>query len=100
MSWDLQKPALESSVRYLSRELGPDNIRINAISAGPIRTLSALGIKNFSTLLQGVADHSALRRNVTTDEVAQTAAFLCSDFSSGITGQTIYVDCGYNIMGN
>ena len=94
------KAALESSVRYLSRELGPDNIRINAISAGPIRTLSALGIKNFSTLLQGVADHSALRRNVTTDEVAQTAAFLCSDFSSGITGQTIYVDCGYNIMGN
>ena len=94
------KAALESSVRYLAREMGADNIRVNAISAGPIRTLSALGIKNFSTLLQGVAEHSALRRNVSQTEVAQTAAFLCSNLSSGITGQTIYVDCGYSIMGN
>lgn len=94
------KAALESSVRYLARELGADNVRVNAVSAGPIRTLSASGIKNFATLLEGVAGHSALQRNVAQAEVAKTAAFLCSEASSGITGQTIYVDCGYNIMGN
>ncbi len=94
------KAALESSVRYLARELGPENVRVNAVSAGPIRTLSAAGIKNFSTMLQGVADHSALKRNVSQTEVADTTAFLCSNVSSGITGQTIYVDCGYNIMAN
>ena len=93
------KAALEASVRYLARELGPDNIRVNAISAGPIRTLSASGIKNFSTLMQGVAERSALKRNVEQSEVGSTAAFLCSDAASGITGQTIYVDCGFNMMG-
>ncbi|MBF0279876.1 MAG: SDR family oxidoreductase [SAR324 cluster bacterium] len=93
------KAALESSVRYLARELGTDNIRVNAISAGPIRTLSASGVKNFSTLIQGVAEQSALKRNVTQAEVGATAAFLCSDAASAITGQTIYVDCGFNVMG-
>ncbi len=93
------KAALESSVRYLSRELGGDNIRVNAISAGPLRTLSSAGIKDFSTLLQGVAEQTALKRNVSQTEVGATAAFLCSEAASGITGQTIYVDCGFNIMG-
>lgn len=94
------KAALESSVRYLARELGADNIRVNAISAGPIRTLSAMGIKNFSSLQEGASGRSALQRGVEQSEVAHTAAFLCSEASSGITGQTLYVDGGYNIMGN
>lgn len=94
------KAALEASTRYLARQLGPENIRANTISAGAIRTLSASGIKNFSEMLRVAGEHSAMHRTVTQDEVGKTAAFLLSDASSGITGQTVYVDCGYSIMAN
>ena len=93
------KAALESSVRYLAADLGKNNIRVNAISAGPINTLSARGVKNMGSLLNYVGEKSPLKRNVTVTEVGNTALFLVSDLSSGITGETIYVDCGYNIMG-
>lgn len=93
------KAALEASTRYLAADLGKQNIRVNAISAGPINTLSARGVKNMSSLLGYVADRSPLKRNVQAREVGNTALFLVSDLSSGITGETIYVDCGYNIMG-
>ena len=93
------KSALESSVRYLAADLGKNNIRVNAISAGPINTLSARGVKNMGSLLNYVGERSPLRRNVTVGEVGNTALFLVSDLASGITGETIYVDCGYNIMG-
>jgi len=93
------KAALESSVRYLAADLGKDNIRVNAISAGPLNTLSARGVKNMGSLLSYVGEKSPLRRNVTQAEVGNTALFLVSDLASGITGETIYVDCGYNIMG-
>jgi len=93
------KAALESSVRYLAADLGKDNIRVNAISAGPLNTLSARGVKNMGSLLNYVGEKSPLKRNVTQAEVGNTALFLVSDLSSGITGETIYVDCGYNIMG-
>ncbi len=93
------KAALESSVRYLAADLGKQNIRVNAISAGPLNTLSARGVKNMGTLLGYVGEKSPLKRNVTASEVGNTALFLVSDLASGITGETIYVDCGYNIMG-
>ena len=93
------KAALESSVRYLAANLGPQNIRVNAISAGPIQTLSARGVSGLSTMMKHHAERAPLRRNVEASEVGNTAAFLCSSLSSGITGETIYVDCGYNIMG-
>jgi enoyl-[acyl-carrier protein] reductase I len=93
------KAALEASVRYLAADLGKQNIRVNAISAGPINTLSARGVKNMSSLLGYVAERSPLKRNVQAAEVGNTALFLVSDLASGITGETIYVDCGYNIMG-
>ena len=93
------KAALEASTRYLAADLGPRNIRVNAISAGPINTLSARGVKNMGTLLGYVGDKSPLKRNVQASEVGNTALFLVSDLASGITGETIYVDCGYNIMG-
>src|SRR5215813_4584073 len=93
------KAALESSVRYLAADLGKNNIRVNAISAGPINTLSARGVKNMGSLLGYVGEKSPLKRNVSAAEVGNTALFLVSDLSSGITGETIYVDCGYNIMG-
>jgi enoyl-[acyl-carrier protein] reductase I len=93
------KAALESSVRYLAADLGPRNIRVNAISAGPIQTLSARGVSGLSTMLKHHAERSPLHRNVEPREVGNTALFLCSALSSGITGETIYVDCGYNIMG-
>jgi enoyl-[acyl-carrier protein] reductase I len=93
------KAALESSVRYLAADLGKQKIRVNAISAGPINTLSARGVKNMGSLLGYVAEKSPLQRNVSAAEVGNTALFLVSDLSSGITGETIYVDCGYNIMG-
>jgi enoyl-[acyl-carrier protein] reductase I len=93
------KAALESSVRYLAADLGPQNIRVNAISAGPIQTLSARGVSGLSTMMKHHAERAPLRRNVEPREVGNTAAFLCSSLSSGITGETIYVDCGYNIMG-
>ncbi len=93
------KAALEASVRYLASDLGPKGIRVNAISAGPIKTLAARGISNLGEMLKSHADRSPLRRNVDPAEVGGTAAFLLSSAGSGITGETIYVDCGYNIMG-
>jgi enoyl-[acyl-carrier protein] reductase I len=93
------KAALESSVRYLASDLGPKNIRVNAISAGPIQTLAARGVSGLSTMLKVSAERSPLKRNVEPREVGDTALFLCSSLSSAITGGTIYVDCGYNIMG-
>lgn len=93
------KSALEASVRYLAADLGRHNIRVNAISAGPINTLSARGVKNMGSLLTYVGEKSPLKRNVEAKEVGNTALFLVSDLSSAITGETIYVDCGYNIMG-
>ena len=93
------KAALEASTRYLAADLGKNNIRVNAISAGPINTLSARGVKNMGSLLSYVGEKSPLKRNVTAAEVGNTALFLVSDLASGITGETIYVDCGYNIMG-
>lgn len=88
------KAALEASVRYLANDLGPHNIRVNAISAGPIRTLSASGISGFRSMHKHAADVAPLRRNVTIDDVGKTALWLCSDLSSGVTGETIYVDAG------
>lgn len=93
------KASLEASVRYLSAALGPQGIRVNAISAGPIKTLAAAGISDFRSFLEHARDTSPLRRNVSIDEVGNAAAFLCSDLASGITGEIMYVDCGYNIMG-
>lgn len=93
------KSALESSVRYLAEDLGKQNIRVNAISAGPINTLSARGVKNMGAMLKHIAEKSPLRRNVEAREVGNTALFLVSDLSSAITGETIYVDCGFNIIG-
>jgi enoyl-[acyl-carrier protein] reductase I len=93
------KAALEASTRYLAKDLGPRNIRINAISAGPIQTLSARGVADFTTMLKHHAERAPLGRNVDPREVGDTAVFLCSSMSSGITGEVIYVDCGYNIMG-
>jgi enoyl-[acyl-carrier protein] reductase I len=93
------KAALEATVRYLANDLGPKNIRVNAISAGPLKTLAARGISGLSDMLKGHAERSPLRRNVDAGEVGATAAFLLSPGGSGITGETIYVDCGYNIMG-
>lgn len=93
------KAALESSVRYLAADLGPRNIRVNAVSAGPIQTLSARGVSGLTTMLKHHAERAPLHRNVEPREVGNTALFLCSPLSTGITGETIYVDCGYNIMG-
>jgi len=93
------KAALEASTRYLAYDLGPQNIRVNAISAGPIQTLAARGVADFSTMLKHHAERAPLKRNVEAREVGNTAVFLCSDMSSGITGEVIYVDCGYSIMG-
>jgi enoyl-[acyl-carrier protein] reductase I len=93
------KSALEASTRYLANDLGPKNIRVNAISAGPIQTLSARGVADFTTMLKHAAERAPLRRNVQASEVGNTALFLCSPLSSAITGEVIYVDCGYNIMG-
>ncbi len=93
------KAALEASVRYLAYDLGKKRIRVNAISAGPIKTLAARGISGLSDMMKSHAERSPLQRNVEVSEVANTAVFLASDASSGITGETIYVDCGYNIMG-
>ena len=93
------KAALEASVRYLAYDLGPKGIRVNAISAGPIKTLAARGVSNLGDMLRAHADRAPLKRNVDPGEVGGTAAFLLSAAGSGITGETIYVDCGYNIMG-
>ena len=93
------KAALESSVRYLANDLGSKNIRVNAISAGPIQTLAARGVSGLSTMLKVHAERAPLKRNVEPREVGDTALFLCSSLSSGITGEILFVDCGYNIMG-
>jgi enoyl-[acyl-carrier protein] reductase I len=93
------KAALEATVRYLANDLGPKAIRVNAISAGPIKTLAARGVSGLGEMLKSHADRAPLKRNVDPAEVGGTAAFLLSDAGSGITGETIYVDCGYNIMG-
>src|SRR5262250_1220755 len=93
------KAALEASVRYLASDLGQKNIRVNAISAGPLKTLAARGISGLGDMLKSHAERSPLRRNVDAGEVGATATFLLSEAGSGITGETIYVDCGYNIMG-
>jgi enoyl-[acyl-carrier protein] reductase I len=93
------KAALECSVRYLASDLGEKNIRVNAISAGPITTLAARGISGFQTLLKHNAEKSPLKRTVEAEEVADTALYLCSPLSRGVTGETLYVDAGYHIIG-
>jgi len=95
----LAKASLEANVRYMSQSLGPDGIRVNGISAGPIRTLAAAGISNFRKMLNEVEVTAPLRRNVTIEEVGNAAAFLCSDLASGITGEITYVDAGYSTIG-
>ncbi len=93
------KAALESSLRYLAYDLGPDNIRVNAVSAGPIKTLAAQGIPGFSSMLSQVAERCPLQRRVEGDEVGDAAMFLLSPWARGITGAVLFVDAGYNIMG-
>lgn len=93
------KAALEASVRYLAADLGPSNIRVNAISAGPIKTLAAMGVKGLSTLLKMVEERAPLRRNVTQEDVGNAGVFLASDFGSAITGHVLYVDSGFHILG-
>jgi enoyl-[acyl-carrier protein] reductase I len=93
------KAALESSMRYLASELGAQGIRVNAISAGPVKTTSARGVRDFSKMLDAVAAKAPLRRNCEPAEVADTAVFLASDLGRGVTGNVIYVDAGYQIMG-
>ncbi|MFA5530133.1 MAG: SDR family oxidoreductase, partial [Thiohalomonadaceae bacterium] len=94
----LAKASLEAGVRYLSASLGPKNIRVNAISAGPIKTPAAKGITDFNKFLDYAEKNSPMRRNVTIEEVGNAAAFLCSNLASGISGQVLYVDAGYHIM--
>ncbi|MEI8236612.1 MAG: enoyl-ACP reductase [Methylococcaceae bacterium] len=93
------KASLEANVRYMAVSLGAEGTRVNAISAGPIRTLAASGINDFKAMLSKAADAAPLKKNVSIEEVGNAAAFLCSDLASGITGELMYVDCGYNIMG-
>ncbi|MDP6560099.1 MAG: enoyl-ACP reductase [Candidatus Binatia bacterium] len=95
----IAKAALEASVRYLAHDLGSKGIRINAISAGPIRTLAASGISGFKDMLHYVSERAPLRRNIDQDEVGRTALYLVSDLASGVTGEILHVDAGYNIMG-
>ncbi len=92
------KAALEASVRYLAYDFGPQGVRVNAISAGPIRTLAAAGVSGFKDLYRHFAEVTPTRQNVTTEDVGKTAVYLCSDLSSQVTGQVIYVDGGYNIL--
>jgi len=93
------KASLEASVRYLAANLGPRNIRVNALSAGPVNTLAARGIKGFTGMLKHHAERAPLRRNVELEEIANAGLFLLSPMSSGITGEIMFVDCGYNIVG-
>ncbi|HEY4583615.1 MAG TPA: enoyl-ACP reductase [Lysobacter sp.] len=93
------KASLEATVRYLALNLGPEGTRVNAISAGPIKTLAAAGIANFRKMLHHFETYAPMRRSVTIEDVGNTAAFLCSDLALGITGEVTYVDSGYNILG-
>ena len=93
------KAALEASVRYLAGELGAQNIRVNAISAGPVKTAAARGVKDFSKMLEAVEAHAPMRRNVTPAEVGDVAVFLASDLGRGVTGDVLFVDAGFHIMG-
>jgi enoyl-[acyl-carrier protein] reductase I len=93
------KAALEASVRYLAAGMGVDGVRVNAISAGPIKTLAAAGVNGFNQILSTVEERAPLHRNITQEEVAKSALYLCSDLASGVTGETHYVDAGYNITG-
>jgi enoyl-[acyl-carrier protein] reductase I len=93
------KAALEASVRYLAADLGPMGVRVNAISAGPVKTLAASGIKGFKSILGFTSERAPLRRNITLEDVAGVATFLCSDLSAGVTGEVVHVDAGYNILG-
>ena len=93
------KAALEASVRYLSVDLGAKGVRINAISAGPIKTLASSGISDFKLIFNHIEEHAPLRRNVTTEDVGKAAVFLASDLGSAVTGEVMFVDCGYNNMG-
>ncbi|BDU17273.1 enoyl-ACP reductase FabI [Lysobacter auxotrophicus] len=93
------KASLEASVRYLALNLGPEGTRVNAISAGPIKTLAAAGIAGFRKILGHVEENAPLRRTVTIEDVGNVAAFLCSDLAAGVTGEVTYVDAGYNILG-
>ncbi|HYI11171.1 MAG TPA: enoyl-ACP reductase [Thermoanaerobaculia bacterium] len=93
------KASLEASMRYLAANLGPQNVRVNALSAGPVNTLAARGIKGFTTMLKHHAEKAPLRRNVELEEVGNAGMFLLSPWASGITGEVTYVDCGYNIVG-
>jgi enoyl-[acyl-carrier protein] reductase I len=95
----LAKASLEANVRFLAADLGPEGIRVNGISAGPIKTLAAAGIPGFRKMLSRVAEIAPLRRNVTLEDVGNAAAFLCSDLAAGITGEILYVDSGYNSVG-
>ena len=95
----LAKASLEANVRYMAQSMGPHGHRVNAISAGPIKTLAAAGISKLRLMLEHVASTAPMRRNVTTEEVGNVAAFLCSDLASGVTGEITYVDSGYNILG-
>jgi enoyl-[acyl-carrier protein] reductase I len=95
----IAKSALEMNVRYLAAEIGPNNIRVNGISAGPIRTLASSAVGGILDMIHHVEEIAPLKRTVTQTEVGNAAAFLCSDLSTGITGQILYVDSGYNIMG-
>ncbi|HWN38633.1 MAG TPA: SDR family oxidoreductase, partial [Gammaproteobacteria bacterium] len=95
----LAKASLEANVRFLAVDLGASGIRINAISAGPIRTLAASGVKGIRDMIAHVGATSPLKRNVTIEDVGNAAAFLCSDLAAGITGQVVYVDAGFNIVG-
>ena len=95
----LAKASLEANVRYMANSLGPEGIRVNGISAGPIKTLAAAGIGNFRKILEHITHSAPLRRTITAEEVGNVAAFLCSDLASGVTGEITYVDSGYNILG-
>ena len=95
----LAKASLEANMRYMARSLGPKGIRVNAISAGPIKTLAAAGIPQFRKMLHHVEETAPLRRTITPRDVGNVAAFLCSDLASGVTGETTFVDAGYNILG-
>jgi enoyl-[acyl-carrier protein] reductase I len=93
------KAALEASVRYLAYDFGPQGVRVNAISAGPIRTLAAAGVSGFKTMYRQFAEMAPLRQNIAIEDVGKAAVFLCSDLAPKTTGEILYVDSGYNILG-